>query len=228
MNPSRIEKAIDDIYDYVEKCKPSKINPAKAVVDRGELYDLLDELRMCAPEEIKRYQKIITNRDGILNEAQQRAEDMVAEAQNQTAQILDQHEIVQTAYQRAEEIMQQATEEAKRLVNAAHEESEQMHRAALVYTNDLLNEARQHVEESLHETENKHRMFTSALKNSIHVIRSNQEELMVQLEPEKYAKKTTVSEEENSAGMADTAAANVGMEEEFNVPEDAFLKNAKQ
>jgi cell division septum initiation protein DivIVA len=227
MNPSRIEKAIDDIYDYVEKCKPSKINPAKAVVDRGELYDLLDELRMCAPEEIKRYQKIITNRDGILNEAQKTAKNMVAEAQNQTAQILDQHEIVQTAYQRAEEIMQQATEEAKRLVNAANEESEQMHRAALMYTNDLLAEAKQHVEESLRETENKQRMLTSALKNSIQVIRNNQEELMEQLEPEKYLKKANGSAGDVSGQerMEETAAANTDAEEDFNVPEEAFLKN---
>ena len=100
MNPSRIEQAIDEIYNYVEECKPSKLYPSKVVVDREQLYDLLDELRLCAPEEIKRYQKIITNRDGILNEAQQRAEDMLSQAQQQTAQILDQNEIVQTAYQR--------------------------------------------------------------------------------------------------------------------------------
>ncbi|MFR5088447.1 MAG: hypothetical protein ACLTDT_13045 [Clostridium sp.] len=78
MNPSRIEQAIDEIYNYVEECKPSKLYPSKVVVDREQLYDLLDELRLCAPEEIKRYQKIITNRDGILNEAQQRAEDMLS------------------------------------------------------------------------------------------------------------------------------------------------------
>ena len=77
MNPSRIEQAIDEIYNYVEECKPSKLYPSKVVVDREQLYDLLDELRLCAPEEIKRYQKIITNRDGILNEAQQRAEDFL-------------------------------------------------------------------------------------------------------------------------------------------------------
>ena len=118
MNPSRIEQAIDDIYNYVENCKPSKLYPSKVVVERGELYDLLDELRLCAPEEIKRYQKIITNRDGIINEAQQQAETMLSQAKQQTAQILDQNEIVQTAYQRAEEIMKQATEEAQRLVNA--------------------------------------------------------------------------------------------------------------
>lgn len=226
MNPSRIEKAIDDIYDYVENCKPSKLYPTKAVVERGELYDLLDELRMCAPEEIKRYQKIISNRERILNEAQQNAEDMVAQARQQTAQILDENEIVQTAYQRAEEIMKQATDEAQRLVNAAQEESDQMHRAALVYTNDLLSEAKQHVEESLRETENKHQMLASALKNSIQVIRNNQEELMSQLEPEKYAKKQAAPVKETTSEAPGKEIA-ADREEEFHVPEDAFLKNAR-
>ena len=58
MNPSRIEKAIDEIYEYVESCKPAKLYPNKVTVAKDELYDLLDALRMCAPEEIKRYQKI--------------------------------------------------------------------------------------------------------------------------------------------------------------------------
>lgn len=204
MNPSRIEQAIDDIYNYVENCKPSKLYPSKVVVERGELYDLLDELRLCAPEEIKRYQKIITNRDGIINEAQQQAETMLSQAKQQTAQILDQNEIVQTAYQRAEEIMKQATEEAQRLVNAAQAESDQMHRAALMYTNDLLSQAKQNVEASLRETDNKYRMLSSALKNSVQVMQSNQEELLSQLEPEKYAKNAQESGQE-AAGEVSAA-----------------------
>ncbi len=199
MNPSRIENAIDDIYNYVEDCKPSKLYPNKVVVDRGELYDLLDELRLCAPEEIKRYQKIITNRDGILSEAQQKAEDMLTQAQQQTAQILDQNEIVQTAYQRAEEIMKQATEEAQRLVNAAASESEQMRRASLMYTNDLLTEAQKSVESSLKEMDNKYRMLNSAMKNSLQVMRNNKEELLTQLEPEKYGNQAMAQEAEDAA-----------------------------
>lgn len=230
MNPSRIEQAIDEIYNYVENCKPSKLYPNKVVVERGELYDLLDELRLCAPEEIKRYQKIITNRDGILNEAQQRAEDMLNQAQQQTAQILDQNEIVQTAYQRAEEIMKQATEEAQRLVNAAQVESEQMRRASLVYTNDLLAEAKSHVEESLRETDNKYRMLTSALKNSIQVMKSNQEELMSQLEPEKYKKQMEAQAEAAAAKQKreenePVTVIGAKKNEEFSVPEDAFIKD---
>lgn len=230
MNPSRIEQAIDEIYNYVEECKPSKLYPNKVVVERGELYDLLDELRLCAPEEIKRYQKIINNRDGILNEAQKRAEDMVTQAQQQTAQLLDQSEIVQTAYQRAEDIMKQAAEEAQKILEEAQVESEQMRRASLAYTNDLLAEAQRHVEESLKETENKHLMLASALKNSIQVMRVNREELLSQLEPEKYLKKQQAAEAEaavtENQGQMDAGTSRAEEKtEDFYVPENAFLKD---
>lgn len=224
MNPSRIEQAIDEIYNYVEECKPSKLYPSKVVIDREQLYDLLDELRLCAPEEIKRYQKIITNRDGILNDAQKRAEDMLSEAQQQTAQILDQNELVQTAYQRAEDIMRQANEEAERLVNAAQAESDQMRKAALLYTNDLLNEAQGHVEESLKEIDNKSRMLSSALKNSIQLMKSNKEELMMQLEPTKVAASSEQMPEANAE--PEQLEPQPQGQETFEVPEDAFLKNA--
>lgn len=226
MNPSRIEQAIDEIYNYVEECKPSKLYPSKVVVDREQLYDLLDELRLCAPEEIKRYQKIITNRDGILNEAQQRAEDMVSQAQQQTAQILDQSEIVQTAYQRAEDIMRQANEEAQRLVDTAQAECDQMRKAALMYTNDLLSEAQSHIEESFREIDNKSRMLTSALKNSVQLMKSNREELMVQLNPKK-AEQTAAAEEPESTAV-EQAAAEAGKQDDFDVPEDAFLEKAHE
>lgn len=222
MNPSRIEQAIDEIYNYVETCKPSKLYPSKVVVDREQLYDLLDELRLCAPEEIKRYQKIITNRDGILNEAQQRAEDMLSQAQQQTAQILDQSEIVQTAYQRAEDIMRQANEEAQRLVDAAQAECDQMRKAALMYTNDLLSEAQAHVEESFQEIDNKSRMLSSALKNSVQLMKSNREELMAQLNPKK-AEQTAEAEEPERKAVEQLEAEQKG-KDDFNVPEDAFLK----
>ena len=39
MNPSRIEQAIDEIYNYVEECKPSKLYPSKVVVDREQRLD---------------------------------------------------------------------------------------------------------------------------------------------------------------------------------------------
>ena len=252
MNPSRIEQAIDEIYTYVENCKPSRMYPNKAIVERGELYDLLDELRMCAPEEIKRYQKIINNRDGILNEAQQRAEDMLSQAEQQTAQLLDQNEIVQAAYQRAEEIMKQATDEAQGIINAARQESEQMRHASLLYTSELLADAEIHIEETLREMDNKYRMMNSAMKNSIHVIKNNKEELAAQLNPKRESSLSpniSESKEEHSEGdgqEVDAAEAKSqgsaepkgvvppgrqpirDNKDDFEVPESSFLKNVEK
>ena len=222
---SRMEQIIEEIEEYVDHCKPAPLSSGKILVNKEELMELISELRSKTPEEIKRYQKIITNRDGILNEAQQRAEDMLSQAQQQTAQILDQSEIVQTAYQRAEDIMRQANEEAQRLVDAAQNESEQMRKAALVYTNDLLSEAQLHIEESLKEIDNKSCMLTSALKNSIQVMRSNKEELMSQLEPEKATKKAAVETTKQEPELLEPEPQR---QEEFDVPEKAFLKGAEQ
>ncbi|NLJ89896.1 MAG: ATPase, partial [Clostridiales bacterium] len=66
---SRIEQLIEDIYEFVESCKMQAFSSTKVIVPKDELYDLLDELRLRTPDEIKRYQKIIANRDAILADA---------------------------------------------------------------------------------------------------------------------------------------------------------------
>lgn len=177
MNPSRIEKAIDDIIDFVESCKVSKLSPNKVMVDRDELYDLLDALKACAPEEINRYKKIINNRDNILKEAQEQANVMLMNAQNQTAQLLDQNELVQAAYDKANKIVEESTKEAELRIKQANTECEQIQKAALVYTSNLLTDAEKIVKTSLNEMNNKYTMLRSALESNLEVIRSNKAEL---------------------------------------------------
>ncbi len=182
MNPSRIEKAIDEIYEYVENCKPSKLYPNKVTVSKDELYDLLDALRMCAPDEIKRYQKVINNRNEILQEAQTQAEQIMNKAEAQTQQLLDQNELVQTAYAQAEQIIAQAQAQAEQILRQAVGESDQVRTSALYYTSDLLGEAGRNIETSLKELESKSTMLISALKKDIEIIKNNRTELKDQIE----------------------------------------------
>lgn len=195
MNPSRIEKAIDEIYEYVESCKPSKLYPNKVTVSKDELYDLLDALRMCAPDEIKRYQKIINNREEILGEAQVQAQKIMSQAQAQTEQLLDQNELVQTAYAQAEQIVSQAEAQAQQILNQAVGECDQVRTSALYYTSDLLGEAGRNIESSLKEIESKSTMLISALRRDIEVINNNRSELKDQIEGK-------IPEEENAQGEA--------------------------
>ena len=66
---SRIEQLIGEIEEYIDGCKYQPLSNSKIVVNRDELEELLVELRLRIPDEIKQYQKIISNRDVILNEA---------------------------------------------------------------------------------------------------------------------------------------------------------------
>ena len=181
MNASKIEQTIEDIYKYLETCKPLRLYANKISVDRDVLMELLEELRLSAPDEIRRYQKVITNRDDILNDAQRRAETMLSQAQAKTNQLLDENEIMQAAYTRADEIMRQAQEEATALLDQAVKESDEMRRGALAYTNDLLADAKLHIQQALKDTEATHARYADALKQSVSIIDGNQNELMGQL-----------------------------------------------
>ena len=77
---SRIEQVIDEIEEYIEGCKPKFMSSTEIIVNKDEIDELLRELRMKTPDEIKRYQKIISNKEAILNDAKAKAEALINEA----------------------------------------------------------------------------------------------------------------------------------------------------
>lgn len=224
MNASKIEQTIEDIYKYLETCKPSKIYANKVSVDKDELMDLLEELRLSAPDEIRRYQKVITNRDDILNDAQKRAETMLSQAQAKTNQLLDESEIMQAAYTRAEEIMRQANEEATMLLEQAQKESDELRRGALAYTNDLLADAKLHIQQALKDSDAVHQRYQDALKQSATIIEGNQNELMAQLGGTAGAGTANNTAVENRKEQEIRLEPAPNKTETLELDEDAFIK----
>ena len=98
---SRIEQIIGEIEEYVDSCKFQPLSTTKIVVNKEEIEELLRELRLKTPDEIKRYQKIINNKDAILEDAQSKADALIADAQARAQELVTQHEIMQKAYAQA-------------------------------------------------------------------------------------------------------------------------------
>ena len=98
---SRIEQIIGEIEEYVDSCKFQPLSTTKIVVNKEEIEELLRELRLKTPDEIKRYQKIINNKDAILEDAQTKADALIADAQARAQELVTQHEIMQKAYAQA-------------------------------------------------------------------------------------------------------------------------------
>ena len=85
---SRIEQIIEEIEEYIDSCKFQPLSTTKIIVNKDQMDELLRELRMKTPDEIKRYQKIIANKDAILADAQAKAESMIQEAQITTKELV--------------------------------------------------------------------------------------------------------------------------------------------
>ena len=89
---SRMEQIIGEIEEYIEGCKVQRFNSSNIIVDKETLEELLHELRVKTPEEIKRYQKIISNKEAILADARTKADEILAQAQIQTNELISEQD----------------------------------------------------------------------------------------------------------------------------------------
>lgn len=78
------------------------------IVDEDRMLDLIDQMRVAIPEEIKKAQQVLAQRDRILAQAQEEANRTIAIAREKQDQFLERDAIVQEAQARAREILAQA------------------------------------------------------------------------------------------------------------------------
>lgn len=135
---SKIEQLIEEIEQYISTCKYQTLSQTRIIVNKDEIDEYLRELRQQTPEEIKRYQKMISNRDAILEDARKKAEALINDATIQTTQLVNEHEIMQQAYAKANEVVTMATNQAQEILDKATIEANSVRAAAMQYTDDLL------------------------------------------------------------------------------------------
>ncbi len=174
---SRIEQKIGDIYEFIESCKPQVLSSTNVVVSKNDLYDLLDDLRRDVPDEIKRYQKILNQRDEILANAETKASALLVEAQEQYKAMVEEHSIMQEAYQQAEDTIAQANAEADRIIEAARRQADEICNGAIYYTTDMLEMAEKTIARAYESTMNNSRALETALSGHLDIIRRNKAEL---------------------------------------------------
>ncbi|MBS6516728.1 MAG: vacuolar family H+-ATPase subunit H [Clostridium sp.] len=174
---SRIEQIINEIEEYIESCKFQPLSNTKILVNKEEIEELLVELRMRIPEEIKKYQKIISNQDAILQEARSQADAMVAKATEQTNELVNEHEIMQRAYAEAESIIQNAQTQGQAILDRAVNEANAMRQSSVQYTDDMLRSLQTIVKHTMDEAQNRFDSFASSLQSSYDIVSSNRIEL---------------------------------------------------
>lgn len=193
MSNSRIEQIIEEIEDYIDTCKgPMFGSGDKIIVNRERIEELLRELRMKTPEEIKRYQKVLANKDAILSDAQQKAEAIIAQANLQNQEMINEHEIMQQAYEQANQVIDMATVQAQEILDNATRDANAIRMGAIQYTDELLENLQSMVQNIVETSNTRYTAMLNNFQEFYNVITSNREELRPQETP---------AEEEAPAGM---------------------------
>ena len=177
---SRIEQLIDEIEEYIDSCKYQALSNTKIIVNKEEIDELLRELRMKTPDEIKRYQKIISNKEAILNDARTKAEALINEATVHTNELINEHEIMQQAYAQANEVVSLASHQAQEILDNATIEANNMRAAAIQYTDEMLANLENMMVQTMNMTTSHYESFINNLNGYAEVIRSNRGDLRPQ------------------------------------------------
>ncbi|MBM3129947.1 MAG: ATP synthase F0 subunit B [Chloroflexi bacterium] len=85
---------------------------AKTMIDEDEFLDIVDQMRIAFPEEIKQAKKIVQERERIVAQAQEEAKHIIETAKEDAARLTNDHAIVKTAQAQAAQIERQAQAEA--------------------------------------------------------------------------------------------------------------------
>jgi len=108
-----------DILQLIDRLE-ELFNDAKAVpfthnvvVDEDRMLELIDQMRIAIPEEVKKAQQVMAQRDRVMAQAQEEANRTLQLSRDKADQLIERDIIVQEAQRRAEQILAQARGEAE-------------------------------------------------------------------------------------------------------------------
>ena len=108
----------------------------KVMVEKEELTEIIEQIRLKLPDEIKQAKRVKDERVNILNEAKDEANKILKEAEIKIVQMVDEHVITKQAIMQKEEIIENASRISKEISNGTRDYAD----AILEKVQDVLKE----------------------------------------------------------------------------------------
>jgi len=121
-----------EIFNLLEKLEDLVENSwsipltGRAMVSKKEMVDLLKEIRVMLPDEIKQAKWIKEERQRFLFEAQQEAQTIIKEAENRIVSMIDESEITRKSYEQANETIINAQKTAREIRDGSVEYADEI------------------------------------------------------------------------------------------------------
>lgn len=133
---------LETLEECLERAKTIPFTQ-KGIVDKEEILDIIKEIRLKLPDELKQAKWVKEERGRILVEAQKEADGIVKEAENRIISMIDEHEITRKAY-----------EQKAQIIETANEMSREISKGTKEYADNILEKVETALQEALATVEN--------------------------------------------------------------------------
>ncbi|MBR4173655.1 MAG: ATPase [Clostridia bacterium] len=123
-----IMEIIDMMEETIDKA-PTVPLSGKILVDKEDILDYIQEMRLVFPDEVKEAKWVKEERERILAEAQSRSDEMIKNAEEKVVRMIDEHEVTK-----------QAVDQANAMVNDAQQKAMEIKTDCDQYADDILND----------------------------------------------------------------------------------------
>ena len=105
---------LETLEEALEKSRTIPFSD-KCIVDKEEFFEIIKEIRIKLPDELKQAKWVKEERSRIIVEAKEEADDIVKEAENRIISMIDEHEITRKAYEQKAQIIETANEMSREI-----------------------------------------------------------------------------------------------------------------
>lgn len=176
MDQSAMEKYLVQIEDVLENSKTVLIG-SKVAVDKEQIYEILDEIRLNLPAELKESKKLIENKDRFLRDAEKRSESALESAQAEASAIIADAENRALRLISEHEIYKKAMEEAELLIEEAQRDSRSVRLNSMEYADEMLTKAENSLRQALENYEKQQAEASLFMGKILDTLFENRQEL---------------------------------------------------
>ena len=105
---------LETLEEALEKSRTIPFSD-KCIVDKEEFFEIIKEIRIKLPDELKQAKWVKEERSRIIEKKKKEADDIVKEAENRIISMIDEHEITRKAYEQKAQIIETANEMSREI-----------------------------------------------------------------------------------------------------------------
>ena len=156
---------LDQIEDILDASKSVPFSN-KISVEKERVYDVMNEIRLNLPTEIRHAQRIIEDHDKIIADARVKAASILKEAEEEAKLLTNEHEIFRRANEQATDMIEESKKNARELrLNA------------MDYADEMLEKTESMVKETMNNVDEQFRLVNDYFTQTVDVLYENRQSL---------------------------------------------------